>query len=85
MASPDALIEEDICYFGTQSGIGVRTIIRAAWFLLMLCSTCIVTLIRVVEIHKESVTVITANYAVIGTATLLEPLLGIITCIIPLL
>jgi hypothetical protein len=43
------------------------------------------TLIRVVEIHKQSVTVITANYAVIGTATLLEPLLGIITCSIPLL
>jgi hypothetical protein len=85
MASPNTPNEEDIHYLDTLPGIWVRTSLYMALALLMSCRTCVVTLIRVVEFHKGSLHVITDNYAVIGISTILEPLLGIITCSLPFL
>ncbi|KAF2820522.1 hypothetical protein CC86DRAFT_304727 [Ophiobolus disseminans] len=44
---------------------------------------CVITLIRVIEVAKANLQDITHDYASVGILSVLEPLLGIVNCILP--
>ncbi|KAF1964405.1 hypothetical protein BU23DRAFT_631876 [Bimuria novae-zelandiae CBS 107.79] len=46
---------------------------------------CVITLIRVIEVAKADLQDITHDYASVGILSVLEPLLGIVNCSLPLL
>jgi hypothetical protein len=46
---------------------------------------CVITLIRVIDVARANLQDITRDYAAVGILSILEPLLGIVNCSLPLL